>query len=41
MFKNTLKKILILGLSFAASLTVANASDKVIKVGATPVPHSD
>ncbi len=41
MFKNTFKKILILGLSFATSLTVANASDKVIKVGATPVPHSE
>ncbi len=41
MFKNILKKVLVLGVSFAASLTVANASDKVIKVGATPVPHSE
>ncbi len=41
MFKNTLKKVLVSGLGFAALLSTANANDKVIKVGATPVPHSE
>ncbi len=41
MFKNTLKKVLVSGLGFAALLNTAGASDKVIKVGATPVPHSE
>lgn len=41
MFKNTLKKVLVLGLSFGTLISNVNASDKIIKVGATPVPHAE
>ncbi|PIF03897.1 MAG: methionine ABC transporter substrate-binding protein [Arcobacter sp.] len=41
MFKNTLKKVLLSGLGIATLLSAATANDKVIKVGATPVPHSE